>query len=264
MTSYPVGYGTATVSFAELKRRYSGGMEPEFARRLFAWLASNDGAIGIGSASRPTPHPVSRASRLGRSFHQLQTFADGSRHFCAVDLVHINPGSVHRAPRWSESIEQGSSAARKWGLHCNVQRPSEPWHMQPIEIDGYQSWVNNGRPRAAPNYEVPGNPSKVTQPKPIAGDLGVFDPDRSEYGLFPAKVDKAEVDRQFRPRPSDLVRYLQGVMTNQCNLAGIDIDGIFGQITEGGVKSVQEWNGIDAHGRVDSVTWGAIDAYATI
>ncbi len=264
MTSYPVGYGRATVSFAELKRRYSGGMEPEYARRLFAWIASKDGAIGIGSASRPTPHHVSRASREGKSFHQLQTFGDGQKFFSAVDLVHVNPGGVHRAPQWSESIEQDSAAARTWGVHCNVQRPSEPWHMQPIEIDGYQSWVNNGRPRPEANRTVPGNPPRVSQPKPVAGDLGIFDPNRSEYGLFPVKAPKDEVDRALTPRPNDLVRYVQGVLTNQCNLAGIDIDGYFGDITEGGVKSVQRWNGLEAHGRVDAATWAAIDAYADI
>lgn len=40
MTVYPTGYGTAKVSLDELKERYVAGMEPEFARRLFAWIAS--------------------------------------------------------------------------------------------------------------------------------------------------------------------------------------------------------------------------------
>lgn len=264
MSRYPVGYGTAMVSFAELKRRYAGNMEPEYARRLFAWLESKDGAVGIGGASRPNPSNTSQASKLGRSFHQIQTFADGSRYFCAVDLVHVNSsGGKHRTIQWSEVPEQGSAEATRWGLHCNVQKPEEPWHIQPIELDGYGTWENHGRPRPKAGYTIPGNPGKLRQPKPVGGDLGNFVPESSEYGLYPAKSGKGEVSRDSRPRPDDRVRYLQGVLTNQCHLAGIDIDGYFGDMTEGGVLAVQKWNGLAEHGRCDEATWAAIDAYAS-
>lgn len=264
MASYPVGYGTARVSFTELKRRYSGGMEPEYARRLFAWIASKGGAVGIGSGSRPNPSNVSAASRAGQSFHQTQTFSDGSRYFCAVDLVHVNGGNRHRTIRWSEVPEEGSSEARKWGLHCNVQSPQEPWHMQPIEIDGFHGWANSGRRRPAPGYRIPGDPGKVRQPKAIGGELGHFSPEFSAYGLYPLDPNKAEVNRDTRPRPTDLVRYLQGVLTNQCRLGTVDIDGYFGEQTQGAVKEVQAWNRIDRHGRCDAATWKCIDAYATL
>lgn len=264
MGGYPVGYGKATVTFAELKRRYSGNMEPEYARRLFAWIESKDGAVGIGGASRPNPSNTSAASKLGRSFHQIQTFADGSRFFCAVDLVHTNSsGGAHRAIQWSEVPEQGSAEAREWGLHCNVQQPQEPWHIQPIEFDGFGTWEKAGRPRPQAGYQLPGNPGKVRQPKPVGGDLGEFSPEFSQYGLYPAKTDKGEVDTESRSRPDDLVRYLQGVLTNQCHLAGIDIDGYYGDDTEGGVRSVQKWNGLEEHGRCDAATWVCIDSYAT-
>ena len=265
MSNYPVGYGKATVTFAELKRRYSGDMEPEYARRLFAWLEAQGGKVGIGSAWRPNPSNVSKASREGRSFHQTQTFGDGSRYFCAVDLVHVNEsGGIHRGIQWSEVPEQGSAEAKKWGLHCNVQKPQEPWHMQPIEIDGWGSWASSGRVRPAAGYRLPGNPGKVRQPKPQAGELGQFSPENSTYGLYPAKTDKGDVDRKSRPRPDDLVRYLQGVMTNQCRLPGIDIDGYFGEKTENGVKAVQKWNKLEPNGRCDAATWAVIDAYADI
>ena len=264
MSRYPIGYGTATVTFAELKRRYSGNMEPEYARRLFAWIESKGGAVGIGGASRPNPSNTSAASKRGRSFHQIQTFADGSRFFCAVDLVHINsPGKVHRTMQWSDVPKQGSAEAKKWGLHCNVQKPQEPWHIQPIELDGYGTWERNGRPRPKAGYKIPGSPGKLRQPKPVGGELGHFAPEVSEYGLFPAKPDKGEVNRQSRPRPDDRVRYLQGVLTNQVHLSGIDIDGYYGDKTEGGVLAVQKWNGLEQTGSCDNATWAAIDAYAS-
>ncbi len=34
--AYPTGYGTARVSLDEMKRQYSGRIEPEYVRRLFA------------------------------------------------------------------------------------------------------------------------------------------------------------------------------------------------------------------------------------
>lgn len=264
MSRYPVGYVTATVTLAELKRRYSGNMEPEFARRLFAWIESKGGSVGIGGASRPNPSDTSEASRLGRSFHQIQTFADGSRHFCAVDLVHLaSSGGQHRTIQWSEVPKEGSAEATTWGLHCNVQKPQEPWHIQPIELDSFGAWERLGRPRPQAGYELPGNPGKITQPQPVGGDLGVFMPEFSKYGLYPANLDKDQIDRKSKPRPSDLVRYLQAVLANQCHLVGIAIDGYFGDATERGVRAVQRWNGLDQTGRCDPDTWTCVDLYAT-
>lgn len=266
---YPSAYGRAMVSMTELKRRYSGDMEPEFARRLFAWIASKEGAVGIGSGWRPTPSNISAASRAGRSFHQTQTFADGSRHFCAVDLV-VPTADKHSSggvPAASVPL-QGSREAEVWGVHANVGTPGkkgfESWHVQPIEIDGFSAWANSGRVRPTPNRDVPGNPGRVRRPKSVGGELGSFAPEFSAYGLYPVQPDKGEVSRDSRPQPDDLVRYLQGVMTNQCRLSGIDIDGFFGDQTAKGVIEVQKWNNLEQTGRCDAATWDAIDAYAAI
>lgn len=265
---YPSGYGRAIVSMAELKRRYAGDMEPEFARRLFAWIASKEGAVGIGSAWRPSPHSASKASRAGISFHQTQTFGDGSRHFCAVDLV-VPTADKHSSGAVPVSLIplQDSKEAEKWGVHVNVLVPGkkgfESWHMQPIEIDGFGSWANSGRPRPVAHRDVPGNPRKVTQPKPVGGELGSFAPEFSAYGLYPVQPDKDEVSRESS-QPNDLTRYLQGVMTNQCRLSGIDIDGTFGDKTETGVAEIQKWNGLDQTGRCNSATWGIVDTYASV
>lgn len=150
MTSYPSGYGTDLVPLDELRRIHTAsgdgfGMEPTYEGRLFAWIESQGGLIGIGDGWRPYGDDVSDASSSNKSFHQTQRFWDGTQWFCAVDLVAQDPGTVHRSPTWAEVPEQGSAAAASWGVHANVG--GEPWHLQPVELDGFDSWDAMGRPR---------------------------------------------------------------------------------------------------------------------
>lgn len=268
-TNYPVGYGTARVSFDELKHRYCDGMEPEYARRLFAWIESKNGAVGIGSGWRPNESTVSQASRLGRSFHQTQTFADGAKHFCAVDLVVATAGKHTSGGVPVELVPvQGRDEARRWGVHVNIGTPGKPgfesWHMQPVEIDGWVTWANAGRRRPTPGYDLPVNAS-VFDSLPSIDDAGEpFAPEFSQYGLYPLDVHKVELHRDSQPRPHDLVRYLQGVMRNQCLLTTVDIDGYFGDDTSTAVRAVQRWNRLAQTGRCDAPTWACIDAYASV
>lgn len=153
-TLYPSGYVRAMVDIDELFRRHRVDlMHPEYARRLRAWLIAQNGRIGIGGSWRSKQPAKAGVAPEGMSFHQSQTFASGRVAFCAVDLVVVNPGGNHRSPLWSEVLKQGSPATRTWGLHCNVS--GEPWHMQPIEIDGYQSWVRAGRKEPVAGYPIP-------------------------------------------------------------------------------------------------------------
>ena len=147
MILYPSGYGTSMLTLEQLKRRhYIDKMHPVYAERLFDWIEAQGGRIGIGGSWRDDGSQPDKPGFApeGKSFHQYQRFASGLIAFCAVDLVHINPGNVHRAPTWSEVPAQGTPAAERWGVHCNVS--NEPWHMQPSEIDGWQSWINAGSP----------------------------------------------------------------------------------------------------------------------
>jgi hypothetical protein len=161
---YPLGYGVTVVPMAELRRIHEPRMHPEMARRLFAWLESKGGIFGIGGGWRLTQPDKPGVAPDGKSFHQTQTFASGFQGYCAVDLVVINAGQPHRAPIWPEVPAQGSTQAAKWGVHCNVGTPgvlgSEPWHMQPVEIDGYDSWVNAGRRDPVAGYVLPSDPPK--------------------------------------------------------------------------------------------------------
>jgi hypothetical protein len=157
----PWGYSRSYKTLAEAETFLLVHYHREYIRRLLAWLSSQDGAVGIGGTWRAGgTQPVNvdgevRFAPEGKSFHQDQKYADGFLGACAVDLVCPNGAGVHRAPRWDEVPAQGSLVARAWGVHCNVF--SEPWHMQPVEIDGWQSWMNAGCPAPRPNYPLPGD-----------------------------------------------------------------------------------------------------------
>jgi hypothetical protein len=161
---YPTGYGTQLVTLDELKaKHHPDKMHPEYARRLFGWIEAQGGLVGIGGSWRATGSQPDKPGFApeGKSFHQFQQFPSG-QWFAAVDLVCRNPGGVHRAPMWSEVPKQGSDAATFWGVHANVS--TETWHIQPIEIDGWQGWVNAGRPDLEPNYPHQETTMQIVQP----------------------------------------------------------------------------------------------------
>ncbi len=190
MTLYPYGYGTATRTLDWLEEWLLVHHHPEYVRRLVAWLESKDGVIGVGGGWRPgggQPDKPGFAPE-GKSFHQNQRYADGFIGACAVDVVKANPGGVHRTVAWSDVPAQGSTAARIWGVHANVA--TEAWHIQPVEIDGWQSWVNAGSPAPVPGYPLPTDPPPASSTK-VAGGLDVVlvmkygtNPDSGWSGYF--------------------------------------------------------------------------------
>jgi hypothetical protein len=151
---YPDGYGSALITLDQMKVRHGPKMHPEFARRLFAWIESKEGFVGIGGGWRSVQPSKPGFAPPGQSFHQSQTFASGRIAYAAVDLVVRQPGAVHRAPTWAETDD-----ARPFGLHTFIS--GEPWHMQCVEMRGYQTWVNAGRPDPAP-YNLPNQPVPPT------------------------------------------------------------------------------------------------------
>lgn len=161
----PFGYGTGHVTLGELRDWLLVHHHPEYVRRLLAWLTHKGGFIGVGGGYREVQPTKDGFAPEGKSFHQNQTFADGFVGAAAVDLVVVNGSNAHRAPRWSDVPAQGSTEARTWGVHCNV--PGEPWHMQPIEIDGWQSWKDAGSPAPVAGYPLPGESSQTSPPQPI-------------------------------------------------------------------------------------------------
>lgn len=220
---YPHGYGTTLVDIDELFRRHhQDKMHPEFARRLRTWLISHKGKMGIGGSWRAIQPAKPGFAPEGKSFHQSQTFASGRVAFCAVDLVHVNPGKVHRSPTWAEVPKKGTAETQRWALHCNVT--GEPWHIQPIEIDGWAGWANNGRKDFSAIHVA----SSIEQ-TPIL----VF-----AYPGSPVKVGSRGV----------AVELVQAVV-------GATVDGQFGPVTERRVKDYQTKNGLLSDGIVGPVTW---------
>lgn len=209
------------VTLDELFRRHHPDkMHPEFARRLRLWIEAQGGRIGIGGSWRATQPSKPGFAPEGQSFHQSQTFASGRVAFCAVDLVHVNPGKVHRSPTWSEVPKQGSLDAQKWNLHCNVD--NEPWHIQPIEIDGWGAWNRNGR-----------RDLTVMSGQPAPAPALVF-----AYPGTPVRLGSK----------GDAVKLVQAVVR-------ATQDGDFGPATERRVKDWQTKNGLLADGVVGPVTW---------
>lgn len=157
-TLYPIGYQSQLVTMAELRRVHEPDMHPEFSRRIWPWLESCGGQMGIGGGKRPCPDPVSPASQACESFHQLQQYASGLHVYAAVDLVYRNPGHVHRAPTWAET-----ESAEPYGLHTFIGKNTpttsddESWHLQCVEMRGFQTWVDRGRPDPL-RYPIPTDP----------------------------------------------------------------------------------------------------------
>lgn len=267
---YPSGYGTTERTLDDLLDRHCpvAVTEPEFRRRLRHWLQSKNGLIGIGDFLPRGTSDISLASATGRSFHQLQKFSDGTGWASAVDLVVRRSGGLGHssgAVPWHEVPIQGSKYAADWGVHVNV--PGESWHMQCIEIDGWGSWDQAGRPRPNPNFQLP------CQPEPEPDPVIVFDPRNGKWGLWPINeskprlsTEKWALERRTRADnrwqwTGDAVLYLQGVIFHKAG-GNITIDGWFGPQTEARVKDTQGIMGITADGLVGPTTWGAIDLLA--
>jgi len=166
MTTYPNGYGTDRITLDAMKARHAARMHPEFARRFFAYMEAKGGLLGVGGGWRATGTQPDKSGFApeGKSFHQDQTFKPSYFvGYCAVDLVTGNGTSVHKSPAWADTDD-----APDFGLHTFIK--GEPWHIQPIEIRGWQSWKNAGSPDpVAPNPIHPssGDDAMITLDKPI-------------------------------------------------------------------------------------------------
>jgi len=237
MTVYPTGYGTTMVDIDTLfTRHHIHRMHPEFARRLRNWLIAQQGRVGIGGSWRDVQPDKPGFAPEGKSFHQSQTFQGGRIAFAAVDLVHVSPVGKHRSPKWSEVPVQGTPEARTWGVHCNV--PKEPWHMQPVELDGFVGWVNNGRRELLFNYSIPNADTNVIPETNItAGPAVVF-----AYPGLPVVRGSTNITA---------VKLVQAVV-------GAKPDGDFGPATERRVKAWQKERSLRADGVVGPVTWKAM------
>lgn len=149
MFTYPNGYGNERITLEEMKAKHGAKMHPEFADRFFSYIKSKQGLLGVGGGWRATGTQPDKSGFApeGKSFHQSQTFDSGIVGYCAVDLVTGNGANVHKSPAWSDTDD-----APQFGLHTFIK--DEPWHIQPIEIRGWQNWVNSGRIDPVNNFLI--------------------------------------------------------------------------------------------------------------
>jgi hypothetical protein len=148
---YPDGYGTRYLTMADLRAKHEPRMHPEFARRFFAYLEHKQGLLGVGGGYRITQPDKPGFAPDGKSFHQLQEWASGIDGYAAIDLVTKDGPDVddrHDGVTWAMTED-----APDWGLHTFIT--GEPWHIQPVEIRGWQGWVNQGR-RDPQRFQLPG------------------------------------------------------------------------------------------------------------
>lgn len=166
----PYRYETSTITLFSLRlRMLAEDQDPEYVERFIAWLDWCGGLVGYGGGTRDVQPDKPGFAPDGQSFHLRQLYGDGRRHSSAVDVVRLNPnGGDHLTVRWTDVPKQGTQEARTWGVHANVDQGTNPeaWHIQPIERDGWQSWVNVGRPGLRANYPFPGRNVTPTPPPP--------------------------------------------------------------------------------------------------
>jgi hypothetical protein len=170
----PWGYGSTYKRLGDVETILAAHYHPEYMRRLLGWLDSRGGVVGIGGHWRATGTQPDKSGFApeGKSFHQDQRFVDGFVGACAVDLVAkdgVDSDASHDGVTWAMVPRQGSVQAAVWGVHCNID--SEAWHMQPVEIDGWASWVAAGRPAPRANYPIP----EPAPPAPTKRPRGCLD-----------------------------------------------------------------------------------------
>lgn len=247
---YPWGYTRTMVNkdrLFELAR--FDLLDAETRERFEAWIISRGGQIGIGGAVRFVQPDKYGFAPPGKSFHELQTWSDGVKNFAALDLVVQNGSNVHRAPTWAEVPKQGSGHPDigRFGVHANVT--GEPWHLQPFEIDGWQTWVDNGRSRPDPDFPID-VPIPDTPPPPPVEEPPPPPPPVISYA--PGERELYVTDPQMNGM--DIV-WVQVVLRDHNGRADIVVDGNYGPQTEGYIKQIQAYVGAEATGTVDAGMW---------
>jgi Putative peptidoglycan binding domain len=252
-TLYPSGYGIEMVTLAKFRAMHQPHMHPEAYRRGEAFVVAQGGKFGVGGGYRaPGTQPNKPGfAPPGDSFHEGQRFPSGL-YYAAWDMVIVNPGLKHRVPQWVEVPRQGTPAAKNCGMHMNVS--TEAWHMQPVELDGHDSWVKHGCPDLKFNYPVVGLPTEPV-PDPLP-DPNVFDPQHGLFGAFPSSA-KAIIKLGAQ---GDLVKYMQGVFLKMGY--AISVDGSWGAKTDGFVQWFQTAEGLTVDKIVGPKSWVKIDQRA--
>lgn len=165
----PFAYRTNHITLRELESWLAPNMPRSSIRRHLAVLHSREGRLGVGSAWRVCPHPVSPASQRCESFHQSQEFylPDGGVEIGGIAIDYVWEDGPD-ANDWHDGVPtggvpiQGTPEAARFGIHANVGTPGssgfESWHGQPVEVDGFGTATGGGAhpaPAIDPDYPLP-------------------------------------------------------------------------------------------------------------
>jgi len=255
---FPIGYGRRLGTIDEVMAYMEPDwIEPEYAERIRAWFLSRDGELGPGGAMRLVQPQRPGFAPGNMTFHLRQFFNDREYKYMACDLVHRNGDDVHRAPRWDEVPRQGSGHRdiSLYGVHCNVN--GEPWHMQCIEIDGYLSWVNEGRQHPNPNFIIASGGSPYIPP-----DNPPPQPSEPTYPVPPGSFTVPTLTSLRRGAPNNAAhtQVAQSQLNRWVGYAGyaggiIPEDGQFGDVTHLATVLFQRAMGITDDGVIGPQTW---------
>lgn len=244
-TLYPIGYGTRLVTITVIEDYLRPYMHPEAFRRVINFIKHQGGKFGPGGAYRPAGTQPDKPgfAKEGQSFHQKQRFPSGE-YYVAIDWVVVNPGYVHRSPRWEEVPRQGTAMALAYGYHFNVGTPgvkgNEPWHAQPIEIDGWYTWVQQGRPDVRANY-----PFTVFAPRPQPPQPPLPPTQPVTKGILVNVTSRNLIEGSTGPDVKFFQRQLNDIAG-----AGLFLDGRFGPVTTQAVKNWQTFFKKTSDGKV--------------
>ena len=251
-TLYPIFYGMRLVTFDVLVNTFEKHLHPEAARRGFNFIHHQGGKFGIGSGYRRPGTQPNKAGFAppGNSFHEGQQFPSGL-YYVAWDMVVVNPGYVHRSPRWEEVPIQGTQLAKDYGIHMNVGKPprGEPWHEQPVELDGHGRWVSAGRPDLRVDY-----PIVISSPRPQPPQPPVPEPDP----ITPKGIVVNFTSRYLKEGSVGTdVKFYQRQM-NEVGGQGLILDGHYGSKTTRAVKNWQTFFGLTVDGEAGPKTQQSI------
>lgn len=201
---YPLGYDgsdqdTRVDEFVDLDTLIArrGPFQPEFECRIRAALVAAGGLVGIGGGWRSSElqrttflarHTqvasggccswdgkrwalkagMAHAAPPGSSFHESQSFANGTSGCAAIDLVgHDNTGSHSHAKAQQWMREHGGRFGLMTAWNWSVK---EPWHVQMLELPrSCSTWKAEGRPNPT-LWPLPGHEPKP-DPLPPEDDM---------------------------------------------------------------------------------------------
>lgn len=251
-TLYPIFYGTRLVSWDVVEATFKPHMHPEAWKRGANFLWHHGGKFGVGGGRRITQPNKPGAAPENMSFHEDQDFPSGV-FYTAWDLIVVNPGYVHRAPLASEVPNQGSQSAINYGFHINVGTPGksgyEPWHGQPIELDGFLAWVSQGRPDLREDYPIVISDSRPQPPQPPVPQ----DPQPPSRGIIVQFNSRELAEGMNGPD----VKFYQRQM-NEIAGQGLILDGYYGAKTTQAVKNWQTFFKLSVDGKLGPKTQASI------